>query len=79
ARAEQMAGTLAHRLNGLALPAAVQRLVDDAIASAGQVRLAALWEAEMARRALAPLDVPVVLLKGTAFAAAGLSPARGRN
>ncbi|WP_204329989.1 nucleotidyltransferase family protein, partial [Proteus mirabilis] len=33
----------------------------------------------MARRALAPLDVPVVLLKGTAFAAAGLSPARGRN
>lgn len=79
ARAEQMAGTLAHRLNGLALPAAVQRLVDDAIASAGQVRLAALWEAEMARRALAPLDVPVVLLKGTAFAAAGLSPATGRN
>ena len=79
ARAEQMAGTLAHRLNGLALPAAVQRLVDDAIASAGQVRLAALWEAEMARRALAPLGMPVVLLKGTAFAAAGLSPSVGRN
>ncbi|MEP9357675.1 nucleotidyltransferase family protein [Sphingomonas sp. KR3-1] len=79
ARAEQMAGTLAHRLNGLALPAQVQRLVDDAIASAGQVRLAALWEAEMARRALAPLGVPVVLLKGTAFAAAGLAPSVGRN
>jgi hypothetical protein len=33
----------------------------------------------MARRALAPLGVPVVLLKGTAFAAAGLSPSAGRN
>lgn len=79
ARAEQMAGTLAHRLNGLALPAQVQRLVDDAITSAGQVRLAALWEAEMARRALAPLGMPVILLKGTAFAAAGMSPSVGRN
>ncbi|NYT39168.1 nucleotidyltransferase family protein [Sphingomonas sp. R-74633] len=79
ARAEQMAGTLAHRLQGLALPVQIERLVDDAIASAEQVRLAALWEAEMARRALAPLEVPVVLLKGTAFAAAGLSPSVGRN
>jgi hypothetical protein len=79
ARAEQIAGTLAHRLNGLALPDAVQRLVDDAIASAGQIRQAALWEAEMARRALGPLGVPVVLLKGTAFAAAGLAPSAGRN
>ncbi|MDG2535825.1 nucleotidyltransferase family protein [Sphingomonas sp. HITSZ_GF] len=79
ARAEQMAGTLASRLDGLVLPAQVQRLVDDAIASAEQVRLAALWEAEMARRALVPLAMPVILLKGTAFAAAGLSPATGRN
>jgi len=79
ARAEQMAGTLAHRLNGLALPPRVQRLVEDAIASAEQVRQAALWEAEMARRALAPLGMKVVLLKGTAFAAAGLSPSAGRN
>jgi hypothetical protein len=79
ARAEQMAGTLAHRLQRLAPPVQIRRLVDDAIASSEQVRLAALWEAEMARRALAPLDVPVVLLKGTAFAAAGLSPSTGRN
>ncbi len=79
ARAEQMAGTLAHRLQGLALPVQIERLVEDAVASAGQVRLAALWEAEMARRALAPLGVPVVLLKGTAFAAAGMSPSAGRN
>src|SRR6185437_12077470 len=29
--------------------------------------------------ALAPLGVPVILLKGTAYAAAGLSPALGRS
>ncbi len=79
ARAEQLVGTLAHRLNGLALPELVQRLVDDAIASAEQGRVAALWEAEMARRVLAPLDVPVVLLKGTAFVAAGLEAGVGRS
>ena len=33
----------------------------------------------MARRALAPLAVPVVLLKGTAYAAAGLDAGRGRS
>ena len=33
----------------------------------------------MARRALAPLDVPVILLKGTAYAAAGLEAGRGRS
>ena len=33
----------------------------------------------MARRALAPLGVPVILLKGTAYAAAGLEAGRGRS
>lgn len=79
ARAEQLAGTLAHRIAGLPMPDSAARLVADAIASAEQGRTAALWEAEMARRALAGLDVPVVLLKGTAFAAAGLSPSVGRT
>jgi hypothetical protein len=46
---------------------------------AGQAGRAALWEAEMARRALAPLGVPVILLKGTAYAAAGLPAAEGRS
>jgi hypothetical protein len=78
ARAEQLIGTLAHRIQGIAMPPAAARLVRDAIASAGQGRTAALWEAEMARRALAGLDMPVVLLKGTAYAAAGLSPSSGR-
>ena len=35
----------------------------------------ALWEVEMMRRALAPLKLPVVLLKGSGYALAGLSPA----
>ncbi|MCM8730290.1 nucleotidyltransferase family protein [Hephaestia sp. MAHUQ-44] len=79
ARAEQLAGTLAHRLDGVAMPVGVARIMADARASAAQGRIAALWEAEMARRVLAPLDCPVVLLKGTAFAAAGLSAGVGRS
>jgi Uncharacterised nucleotidyltransferase len=78
ARAEQLAGTLAHRIAGLPLPEAAMRWVRDAMASAEQVRVAALWEAEMARRALAGAAYPIVLLKGTAYAAAGLSPSAGR-
>lgn len=76
ARAEQLIGSVATRLEGLPLPAA--RLLADARASAEQGRLAALWEAEAARRVLAPLGIPVVLLKGTAFVAAGLDAGRGR-
>ncbi|PZP15601.1 MAG: hypothetical protein DI607_07590, partial [Sphingomonas hengshuiensis] len=79
ARAEQMIGALAHRLAGLPVPPAVARLLGDARASAEQGRTAALWEAEMARRALAPLGVPVVLLKGTAYVAAGLEAGVGRS
>ena len=78
ARAEQLMGTLAHRLEGLPMPQGVAALFADARASADQGRRAALWEAEMARRALAPLRCPVVLLKGTAFVAAGLLAGRGR-
>lgn len=79
ARAEQMLGTLAHRLEGLAVPHTVARLLADARASAAQGRILALWEAEAARRALAPTGVPVVLLKGTAFVAAGLKAGEGRS
>ena len=79
ARAEQLIGTLALRLDGLAMPAAVQAILGDARAAAEQGRRAALWEAEMARRALAPLGCPVVLLKGTAFVAAGLMAGQGRS
>ena len=78
ARAEQLIGSLAHRLHGLELPAGIEPVLAAARTAADQGRTQALWEAEMARRALAPLDVPVVLLKGTAYVAAGLSAGQGR-
>ena len=54
ARAEQLIGTLASRVRGVAMPGAAAQLLADARVSAEQGRVAALWEAEMARRALAP-------------------------
>ncbi|KQN25795.1 hypothetical protein ASE86_06215 [Sphingomonas sp. Leaf33] len=79
ARAEQLVGTLANRVRGLPKPDAADRLLEAARASAEQGRTQALWEAEMARRALAPLGLPVVLLKGTAYVAAGLAAGQGRS
>lgn len=79
ARAEQVIGTLAHRLEGAEMPAAAARILADARASAADQRRAALWEAEAARRALAGLDVPIVLLKGTAYVAADLAAGEGRS
>ncbi len=78
ARAEQLLGALAWRLGGVAVPPTVAAILADAREAGEEQRRAALWEAEMARRALAPLGVPVVLLKGTAFVAAGLDAGRGR-
>jgi len=79
ARAELLIGTLAHRLPDTHLPGSVAALLADARHSAAQGRTHALWEAEMAGRALAGLDIPMILLKGTAFAAAGLDAGIGRS
>lgn len=79
ARAEQLIGSLAFRLQDASVAAKVGQILDDARHDAEQVRTQALWEAEMARRALAGVDVPVVLLKGTAFLAAGLAAGIGRS
>ena len=79
ARAEALIGTLAHRLQDLPLPERVAGLFAMHRADAERTRVQALWDAEMARRALAPLGVPVVLLKGTAFLAAGLEAGQGRS
>ena len=78
ARAEQLLGALACRLSGIAVPERVGAILHDARDMAAESRRAALWEAEMARRMLAPLGVPVVLLKGTAFVAGGLAAGQGR-
>jgi len=78
AHAERLTASLAWRLDGLDLPETAREVLDQARTSAEVQRTHALWEAEMARRALAPLGIPVVLLKGTAYAAAGLDAGRGR-
>lgn len=78
AHAERLRGSLAVQLHGLDLPADVQRILDAAAHDAEAGRTHALWEAEMARRALSPLGVRVVLLKGTAYVAAGLRAGAGR-
>jgi hypothetical protein len=79
ARAESLLGSLAHRLGAQVVPPKVDAILAAARADSAQAQVQALWEAEMARRALAPLNVPVILLKGTAYAAAGLDAARGRS
>ncbi len=79
ARAETLLGTLAYRLDGLALPTVVEAVLADAKAEAEQVRRTALWEANRIAHVLAALGHPVILLKGTAFVAAGLAAGRGRG
>ena len=79
ARAEQLLGTLAHRLDGFEMPEPIDHICADARRAIAYGRKQALWEAEMARRILAPLGEPVVLLKGTAYVAAGLSAGVGRS
>lgn len=79
ARAEQLSGSLAVRMEGREVPARVAAIFDSARRDSAYARTQALWEAEMARRAMAPLGVPVILLKGTAFHAANLDACRGRS
>jgi Uncharacterised nucleotidyltransferase len=78
AHAERLRATLAHRLDGLPVPARAAEILTSARIAADEARVRALWEIEMAVRALAPLDVHVVLLKGSAFIAAGLTAGQGR-
>ncbi|KRB82652.1 hypothetical protein ASE00_11485 [Sphingomonas sp. Root710] len=78
ARAERLDGSLAYRLADLPLPDPVARALEDARAQAAFDRTQALWEVEMARRALAPAGIEPILLKGSAFAFAGLPAGVGR-
>ena len=79
ARSEAMLATLAHRLESADLPPTVAALFADQRAAAEVAQRQALWEAEMARRALAPLRIEFVLLKGAAYAAADMTCAAGRQ
>ena len=78
AHAERLSGSLAVRLDRLTIPDTPREVLDAARINAEASRTAALWEAEMARRTLAPLGIPLILLKGAAFVAAGLDAGRGR-
>jgi hypothetical protein len=79
ARAEQLIGSLAYRMAGQSVPARVAATFEAARDDAALARTQALWEAEMARRALGSLGIAVILLKGTAFHAAGLDASVGRS
>lgn len=79
ARGERLIGTLAHRRDGLAVPDRAALILADAHADAQTERRQALWEADRAAAALARLDVPMILLKGTAYVAAGLRAGVGRS
>ena len=79
AHAERLTASLAWRLDGLKIPESSAAILAEARQASEVQRVQALWEAEMARRALEPSGIPVILLKGTAFAAAGLDAARGRQ
>jgi hypothetical protein len=78
ARAERLIGTLAFRLDGITVPPAVMPILSDARLDAAREARQALWEADRAAQALGALGVRVVLLKGTAYAAAGLKAGQGR-
>ena len=79
ARAERLIGTAAYRLEGQVLPGAVAAILADERTNAEYQKRSALWEADCARRALADYSGKVVLMKGTAYAAAGLKASEGRH
>lgn len=78
ARAERLIGTLAMRVDDAALPEPVRAIMADARLDAAREARQALWEARCARVALEGSGVPLILLKGTAYVAAGLRAGEGR-
>jgi hypothetical protein len=61
-----------------AVPPGPRLYLEGALLAAERQRRQVRWEADRIRAALAGLPGPVVLLKGAAYAAAGLPPAQGR-
>jgi hypothetical protein len=59
-------------------PPAAARHLRSALAIAASQERAARWEAVCIEQALSRIDTPIVLLKGAAYAVAGLPPAAGR-
>lgn len=61
------------------LPASVQVPLESSLLAPARNRQWVHWELRQLTRALAPLNTPVILLKGAAYVAADLPPARGRR
>jgi hypothetical protein len=79
AKTEVLLGTLAAKADGLNLPPAIAALFAAQREATAAAHVKALWEAERAKTALAPLGITPILLKGTAYVAAGLSAGEGRQ
>ncbi|MFN7611484.1 MAG: nucleotidyltransferase family protein [bacterium] len=74
----RLATTLQDRGELPAVPEAPRRYLEGALATAERQRNQVRWEIDRLRVALADIDGPIVLLKGGAYVAAALPPARGR-
>ncbi|MEZ5710713.1 MAG: nucleotidyltransferase family protein [Blastomonas sp.] len=79
ARALSLFGTLSERCAGLSVPDGVAHILADGCDLAAAGHRQAQWEAQCARSALSGYAGKVVLMKGTAYLAAGLSPRHGRS
>lgn len=79
-RTANVLGLLAERvrLAGIAAPAAPQRHLDAALQLSQRQIRSVRWEAHALQRVLDPLRIPVVLLKGAAYAMGGHAVSRGR-
>lgn len=79
AKAEVLLGTLAEQAAGQDVPPRVAALFEAQRRATAVAHQRSLWEAHCARAALAPLGIAPILLKGTAYVAAGLSAGQGRQ
>lgn len=82
ARAAGLLGRLSYRLDGaegtIDIPAPVRPHLQSARTAADKHGATMRWEAHCIARALAPLGIPVILLKGAAYLMRGLPVAAGR-
>lgn len=80
ARSANLLGLLAERLHdaGVAPPAQARRHLDATRQLGARQRQSVAWEVHELGRVLAPLGIPVVLLKGAAYAMSGHPVSRGR-
>lgn len=79
ARAEKLLATMAERSENIALPERVKQIFQDAKIDCTNVQRLAMWEVDRMHFGLKSLNIPVILLKGSAFVAADLAAAKGRQ